>query len=108
MPKLFISENRMLSASCGTEIDADSDTTENDSLTTEPLCLQFSGVQFGSSGSDPEATSTPSEKPSPSVSGLNGSVPIRISCASLRPSPSESTLEALTLLLTTENLFAVV
>src|SRR6266850_2221231 len=36
----------MLSASCGNEIDADSDTSENDLLSTEPLCLQFNGVQY--------------------------------------------------------------
>src|SRR5712692_6843890 len=98
----------MLSASWGAEIRATVFISENEKLSTSPERLQFSGVQFGSRGSDPEATSTPSEKPSPSVSGLNGSVPIRISWASLKPSPSQCMVEEVALLRTTENLLAAV
>ena len=50
----------------------------------------MSGTLFASSGFDPKATSRPSGKPSPSVSGFEGSVPSRISSASVRPSPSLS------------------
>src|SRR2546426_9759818 len=47
---------------------------------------------FGLSGSDPRATSNPSGKPSPSVSGFRGSVPRAISSALVRPSVSGSAL----------------
>src|SRR3990172_5580531 len=49
------------------------------------------GPEFGSSGSVPLATSSPSVRPSPSVSGSSGSVPWRLtSSPSLSPSPSVS------------------
>lgn len=44
------------------------------------------------SGSVPAVTSCPSEKPSPSVSGLNGSVPNASSSALVKPSSSSSAI----------------
>src|SRR5690348_8140184 len=50
------------------------------------------GMLPGSRGFDPNKTSSPSEKVSPSVSPLSGSVPNAISCALVSPSASGSAL----------------
>ena len=49
-----------------------------------------SGLEFGSFGSVPLATSSLSVKPSPSVSAFLGSVPLSASSLSVKPSPSVS------------------
>jgi hypothetical protein len=95
LPEEFKTENTALSASNGDAPAPAEFKAENTTLPTSPATRQLRGVQSELKGSEPVATSAPSENPSPSVSGLNGSVPIRISWASLRPSPSESMLEAL-------------
>ena len=53
------------------------------------------GLEEGLSGSVPEVTSTPSDQPSPSVSGLNGFVPSRISSAFSSPSSSTTSIFSL-------------
>ena len=84
-------ENMALSASKKPDAGTASLIAETVRLSTSPESRQLRGVQAALSGSEPVATSTPSEKPSPSVSGLKGSVPRIPSWASLSPSPSEST-----------------
>lgn len=71
---VFATEKVSLSTSCGCADKVAVFTTENGVLSTSPDSLQFSGVQLGSSGSEPEAISTALEKPSPSVSALGSRI----------------------------------
>src|ERR1035438_3967220 len=71
----LLTENALLLDSCGPVSAASALTSPSVRLSNSPASLQLRGVQSGFSGSDPLAISVPSEKPSPSVSGLRGSVP---------------------------------
>src|ERR1035441_10342017 len=85
------SENVRLSASgFGPTAPSKFDNENVTPFTSLPVTRQFSGVHAELSGSEPAATSSPSEKPSPSVSGFKGSVPSRASCAFESPSESLS------------------